>query len=68
MLAHKAHLATFIHYLMSIGKMEGEMLMLLHIGWFNDRPDREEALAIFEDFLATNAVVTLAGVFFSYTY
>jgi hypothetical protein len=30
--------------------------MLLHIDWYGLRPDRDEGMAIFEDFLATNAV------------
>eukprot|EP00047_Mylnosiga_fluctuans_P008826 m.8942 g.8942 ORF g.8942 m.8942 type:complete len:1223 (-) comp2349_c0_seq1:153-3821(-) len=62
MLRRCAHTATFIHYLMSIGKHEEEMMLLLHIGWFASRPNREEALAIFEDFMATNAPLKIEAI------
>eukprot|EP00048_Salpingoeca_helianthica_P004952 m.82548 g.82548 ORF g.82548 m.82548 type:complete len:1388 (-) comp13411_c1_seq2:448-4611(-) len=62
MLRRLPHTAVFLSYLMSNGKHENEMFLLLHIQWLRQQPDHEEAMAMFEDFLATNAPMKVDSV------
>eukprot|EP00050_Salpingoeca_kvevrii_P007025 m.293314 g.293314 ORF g.293314 m.293314 type:complete len:1218 (+) comp12766_c0_seq1:196-3849(+) len=65
LLVHRpAHLATYLHYILTNNEAEEDILLFLSIQWFQyqNQPEKDEALAIFEDFIATKAPVRVHNI------
>eukprot|EP00051_Salpingoeca_urceolata_P002454 m.50341 g.50341 ORF g.50341 m.50341 type:complete len:1209 (+) comp12147_c1_seq1:446-4072(+) len=57
-----AHLAIFLHYLLSNGILIEEMLCYLSIRWLRSRASKANALIVFEDFVSTTAPLQISGL------